>query len=318
MFVSDRYSRNTSVTAESIKAYNDLLNTARAGLEDRLETIDEKLELILGQSVAGSESDVSEVGLIKEERLSTEKCLQICSQLSDHISRIQLAAQSGGSSDESVNPDTSPEKITNEGLQECKRSLAGTALKLEGYEKLLFDRLMEKSKTAIASEDERADLARLRDEWEATRQGIEICSKAHDHLKESASTIDNYATGDAVQFMVSTNQKTIHGTNRGLGWRTRQVGGHLSDDSLQQIVKVFGSTNISSSAYDILSSRDSDQAVPGEEVGEEPESRFKDQYGRGFNLTSRSALEKLYSHGQREVDQTGHERFHPPPNSRAL
>lgn len=292
MFASNRYSRNTSVTAESIKAYNDLLNTARAGLEDRLETIDEKLELILGQGVAGSESDAPEVGLIKEERLSTEKCLQICSQLSDHISRIQLAAQSVVSSDESVDSDTSPEKITNEGLQECKRNLAQTALKLEGYERLLFERLMEKSKTAIVSEDERADLARLRDEWEATRQSMNICSTAHDHLKESASTIDNYATGDAIQFMVSTNQKTIHGTNRGLGWRTKQVGGHLSDESLQQIVKIFGGTNIASSAHDVLSSRNSDQAVPGAKVGEEPASRFKDQYGRGFNLTSRSTLGK--------------------------
>jgi hypothetical protein len=292
LFASNRYSRNTSVTAESIKAYNDLLNTARAGLEDRLETIDEKLELILGQGVAGSESDAPEVGLIKEERLSTEKCLQICSQLSDHISRIQLAAQSVVSSDESVDSDTSPEKITNEGLQECKRNLAQTALKLEGYERLLFERLMEKSKTAIVSEDERADLARLRDEWEATRQSMNICSTAHDHLKESASTIDNYATGDAIQFMVSTNQKTIHGTNRGLGWRTKQVGGHLSDESLQQIVKIFGGTNIASSAHDVLSSRNSDQAVPGAKVGEEPASRFKDQYGRGFNLTSRSTLGK--------------------------
>jgi hypothetical protein len=230
--------------------------------------------------------------LIKEERLSTEKCLQICSQLSDHISRIQLAAQSVVSSDESVDSDTSPEKITNEGLQECKRNLAQTALKLEGYERLLFERLMEKSKTAIVSEDERADLARLRDEWEATRQSMNICSTARDHLKDSASTIDNYATGDAIQFMVSTNQKTIHGTNRGLGWRTRQVGGHLSDESLQQIVKILGSTNIASSAHDVLSSRNSDQTVPGAKVGEEPASRFKDQYGRGFNLTSRSTLGK--------------------------
>lgn len=43
-----------------------------------------KLDLILAQSVVESESDASELRLIKEERSSTEKCLQICAQLSDH------------------------------------------------------------------------------------------------------------------------------------------------------------------------------------------------------------------------------------------
>lgn len=43
-----------------------------------------KLDLRLAQSVVESESDASELRLIKEERSSTEKCLQICAQLSDH------------------------------------------------------------------------------------------------------------------------------------------------------------------------------------------------------------------------------------------
>jgi hypothetical protein len=49
------------------------------------------------------------------------------------------------------------------------------------------------------------------------------------------TTIENYATGDAMQVMVSTNGKTLYGKNRGLGSRTRQIGGHLSDASLQQL-----------------------------------------------------------------------------------
>ena len=286
MFYLNRNSRKTTLTAESIEAYNELVNTARASLEDRIESIDEKLELILGQSVVASEPDASELRMIKEERSSTEKCLQICAQLSDHISQIQLAAKNNGSSHEPVGSETLPQKITNDGLQECKESLARTALKLEGYEKELFNRLMDKSKTAVTSEEERADLARLRDEWEATRQGMEICSKANDHLKDSVSTIDNYATGDAVQFMVSTKDKTIHGTNRGLGWRTRQVGGHLSDDTLQQIVRMLGGVNIPNLAHEGQSSEGSEQTVLGEDSSGKPESRFKAHYGSGFKLPS--------------------------------
>jgi hypothetical protein len=67
---------------------------------------------------------------------------------------------------------------------------------------------------------------------EAARQCMDIYSKANTHLRESIRVIENYATGDAVQFMVSTDGKTIHGQNRGLGWRTRQVGGHMSSSWL--------------------------------------------------------------------------------------
>lgn len=35
--------------------------------------------------------------------------------------------------------------------------------------------------------------------------------------------------------MVSTNGKTVYGTNRGIGPGTRQVGGYISDASLQQL-----------------------------------------------------------------------------------
>lgn len=31
---------------------------------------------------------------------------------------------------------------------------------------------------------------------------MDICSRADDHLNENISTIDNYATGDTLQFMV--------------------------------------------------------------------------------------------------------------------
>ena len=106
---------------------------------------------------------------------------------------------------------------------------------------------MDRSKTANIREEERADILRLRDGLAATRQGVEICSRAHDHLRDNMSTIDNYATGDAVQFMIWTNEKPIHGKNRGLGWRTRQVGGHINYDSLQQIARSLTSITISGS-----------------------------------------------------------------------
>ena len=51
--------------------------------------------------------------------------------------------------------------------------------------------------------------------------------------KGTMSTIENVATGDAMQYMVSTDGKTVYGKNLGFGRRTIQIGGHLSDTSLQ-------------------------------------------------------------------------------------
>ena len=130
--------------------------------------MDEKLELILSHDVAESELDASEVRRIKDERLSTEKCLQICAQLSKHINQIQTTAQRSASTGAASDSSSIPERITNEGLQECKESLTRMAQQLASHEKQLFDRLMSKLDTASASQENAADIARLREKWQST------------------------------------------------------------------------------------------------------------------------------------------------------
>jgi Fungal N-terminal domain of STAND proteins len=284
-------SRKSSVTAEGLEIYRDLIRTATDDLEAHLQSIDEKLETIFIHTMTESSSDTTELRLIKEERMSTQKCLQICAQLSDHINQIQLTPERSGSSPGPMDPDALPERLTIEGLQECKKSLAFTAVKLEGYMKDLIDRMVIKSKTAMTSEEEFADLVRLREEWETARQCVNICSKADIHLKENISTIDNYATGDAIQFMISTDGKTIHGKNRGLGWRTRQVGGHLSDVSLQQLSRDMSSISFQNTGNGDPSSRGNTLSVPDDGVEIKPGSEFKERYGRGFKLTSKTTAD---------------------------
>ena len=92
------------------------------------------------------------------------------------------------------------------------------------------------------------------------------------------SIIDNYGTSNAIQFIVSTSKKTIYGTNRRLGWRTRQVSRHISDESLQQITRSFVSIAIPSSeprGSSLL--RDSPFIPePGVGSGKESGSKFKE------------------------------------------
>lgn len=279
-------SRQSSLTSENLEAYRDLIKTATDDLQAHLQSIDEKLESVIGTTETTGGSDATELGRIKEERISTQKCLQICAHLSDHINQIQLTPKRSDSSHESMDADNVPEKLIVEGLQECKNSLAITAAKLEGHMTDIIDRLMAKSKAVTTSEEDLTHLARLRDEWSTARQCMDICSKADTHLKESISTIDNYATGDAIQFMVSTDGKTINGRNRGLGWRTRQVGGHMSDVSLQKLSGDFSSITLRTSDGENPSFQNEKDGVPTGGVEDKPGPEFKERYGRGFKLTS--------------------------------
>lgn len=219
--------------------------------------------------------------------MSTQKCLQICAHLLEHINQIQLTPELSSSSPGPMGPGTLPERLTLSGLQECKNNLALTVAKLDGHMKELIDRLVTESKAATTSKENVADLARLREEWDTTRQCQEICSKADTYLKENVSTIENYATGDSIQFMVSTDGTVLHGTNRGLGWRTRQVGGHLNDTTVQQISRDFSTINIQNTGSESPSSRDNTQPVPDDsEMKHKSGSKFKERYGPGVKLTS--------------------------------
>ena len=281
-------SRASSVTAEGLGDYKELIKTATDDLEAHLQSIDEKLETLFGHTVPESDADATELRLSKEERLSTQKCLQICAQLSDHIKQIQANLQDDYKNHDPVNPEPISKGVTTEGLQECRNSLSATTAKLENRMKYLIDRLVVKSKTTMTSEEEVADLVRLREEWETARQCMDICYKADRHLKENISVIDNYATGDAIQFMVSTDGRIINGTNRGLGWRTRQVGGHLSDTSLQQLSRDMSSASFSISGNEGASSRGNTPPVHSDVAEKVPSSEFKDRYGQGFKLVPKS------------------------------
>ncbi|KAG4442160.1 hypothetical protein IFR05_002373 [Cadophora sp. M221] len=276
--LTDANLRKSSASAESLGIYQDLLKSTTDDLEAHLQNIDEKLESIFSRTVAEDPADLAELRLIREERMSAQKCLQICAQLSEHIDQIPLRHDE---------PPTLPERFTTVGLQECKNSLSIVTAKLEGYMKSRINQLVTKSKTAIVSEEDLADLLRLQEEWETTCQSREICSKAEIYLKENPSVIENYATGDAVQFMVSTDGSILHGTNRGLGWRTRQVGGHLSDLSVQQLSRDMSTIRLEHGGNE---GSPSGNTIPVSSEGPEntTSSEFRKRWGPGLNLTPKS------------------------------
>jgi hypothetical protein len=244
---------------------------------------------MLQKSVTESSADATELRQIHEEKLSTEKSLEICTQLSNHISQLEVAAATNSRRSSGTDAGSIPERITREGLEECKHSLTRMVEKLKTHEKLLFNQLTGKMKATTTSPDQAADIARLREEWESMHESMSILSKAGNYFEQETSVIENHATGDAVQIMVSTDEKTIRGTNRGLGWRSRQIGGRMDNETLRQISRDMVTITI----------RNPDDEEPPR--GRTPTasdstgrggggrySEFKERYGEGFKLTSKS------------------------------
>ena len=158
-----------------------------------------------------------------------------------------------------------------------------------------MDRLVIKSKTAIIFSKNATDLARLREDWETTRQYLEICTRVDHYLKENISDINNYATGDAVQFMVSTNDKVIYGRNRGLGWRTRQVRGHLNSVSLRQISRDIITINVQEALKTTSASRSDALPIPPDNLEGISNSTFQARHRQGFKLIPKSGPDGISS-----------------------
>lgn len=273
-----------------------MIKTTTDDLKARLNSIDAKLAAVFERTVNETDSDARELQRIRAERASTQKCLEICAQLADHINRIQHRPSPGLSTPTSVDAEAYPDRVTNEGLQACKERLAQTVASLEKHMQQLVDRLIEKSAAKMNSEHEVAQLATLREEWTTARQCLDICSSAESHVKENISIIDNYATGDdTVQFLVSTNGKTIHGKNRGYSSITRQVGGYLSDASVQQMSRDISRISLQVTRKEGASPQDGAFSATDDLVVQDgPNADFKERYGQGVRLSETLDIEATH------------------------
>jgi hypothetical protein len=182
--------------------------------------------------VAQSELEAAELQSLKEERVSTEKYLQLISD--------------GGRA--SHHPDTldiPPMTVTNKSLQECKSILALTAARLEKHLQDTTTRLLSQSNTTTSSNNDERDLARLQDVCITARRCLDICSKADSHLKDNANVIEDSRPGEGSKIMVTTHDELFQTKARAYSWRTRQLDGRLSDETVQRLSRDITTINMS-------------------------------------------------------------------------
>ncbi|KAG4429983.1 hypothetical protein IFR05_014533 [Cadophora sp. M221] len=291
--LADATLQKSTLTDERIEGYAQMIQRATAGFEDRLERIDGRLEALVHQTVAQSGPEAAkaaaEVHRIQEERASTEKYVQMCTQLLEYINQLRLAGRRHPRSSTANETDSAPERIANEGLDECADSVSRMANKLASHEKSLFNQLVEAMTGSGTSTRDEVEFARLRREWESTRSQMEILTKAGRKLEETVSVFQNRATGNAIQVMFSADARPMRGTNEGTGEWTRQAGGHMSNETIQQVMRDMVKMTWASCEVE-KAKRTEKKATAGKDGDEESseDSHYELLYGEGHNLTCES------------------------------
>lgn len=125
--------------------------------------------------------------------------------------------------------------------------------------------------------------------WRLTFKRKDMFSKAKSRLNENVT--ENYGNGDARQIMVSTDGKTLR-KNSGLGWRSFQVGGSMSEAALQDVVRTMSSLRDRRPDNDNLHPQNNTPKATDEVVDNGKIAKFRDQYGSGFQLSSTSTLDE--------------------------
>lgn len=275
-------SRTSTITVEAIRSCRGLIETTTIDLEAHLAEVKQKLDALAYRALSNPEPDEATIQYIENERLSTEKGLQLCLELSRHIDQIQLRFGIGeGDTPNLMGPHPTSSMVVSEGLGGCKDYIGFALERLMRHRQKVAERVGAGSQTAVLLDDKLL-LNNLNDEAEALRHSLNLCSNIDTYLEEKISNIENHAEGDdTIQFMVSTDGKPLNGKNHGVGSRLKQAGGHFKEESLQQISQDFTTISL----HQTGGNRPSKSTSPPAKSEATTEPLGTPFNGRGFTLT---------------------------------
>ena len=253
-------------------------------LGDHLAEILEKLEsLAAPDNISDARPDAAIIRRMEDERRSTEKGLELCLQLSQHIDQIQASFTADENLNDLFNPNPTSRILVGEGLNGCKNYISFSLQRLQKHRQKVIDRLQSNPTSAEFSNDKRL-LEDLQNEADNLQNCLKFCSNVDSYLEEQISNIENDAEGDdTIQLMVSTDGKPLKGKNKGKGDRLKQAGGHFDNPTLQQVSKDFRTISVHHKDIKKSTKEDTPAAVP-RAASVPPEGRFN---GPGFSLASK-------------------------------
>ncbi|KAF4964632.1 hypothetical protein FSARC_7474 [Fusarium sarcochroum] len=258
---------------------DDIASLAR--LEETKETIRQCLSIVDDTGTALTNEGCNTFGAeyIGNKCLSTEKGLQLCLQLSQQIDQIQLQYATAEGPTPGPHPESS--MLIGEGLDGCKEYLGFALERLKRHRQKTTERIDAGSPTARAS-DNKVLLDNLNEEADILGRSLNLLSNIDTYLEEKISNIEKHSEGDdTIQFMVSTDDKPLHGRNHGVGLRLKQASGHFKEQSLQQIPQDFATVHLHQTGGNESSRNGSEQAMNPDTTAMSPSTSSN---RRGFTL----------------------------------
>ncbi|KAH7025080.1 uncharacterized protein B0I36DRAFT_353245 [Microdochium trichocladiopsis] len=281
---------HTSVaTKEAVLACRDIITTATIDLQAHLQGVQTKLDSLSRRAEYGTDTEGPVRHRIEAELRSTEKGIQFCGDLSEAIQRIHIDFF-GDQGSRSAMPDPLPssEALFGEGLAGCLHHMRFTLEQLEKNRLRLNKSMTTNPRSPLSTEDEAAS-KRLQTEARTLRNCLEFCTNVDEVLESHISNIENHAKGnDIIQYMVSMNDKPLHGKNEGEGDRVKQAGGHFSDESFQQMSQDFTQIVIHERERHEQARTSASDSAKKPDTRPVPHSSFGERYGTGLPLGKRT------------------------------
>jgi hypothetical protein len=245
MFLPHR--RTAAITIKVLKEYKEMISNTTADLEEHLQSIDNRLRIIL-EGTGISNADTVERQQIQEERTSTKQCLDICTKILIQIDQLQPNAFINLSSTHhppvtTLSGLTSAQQLTATTFKACKEKLTDTTTHLERQLRDINNRLNRFSlQPTDLSNEQAGEREIMQEERDAIQQSLDICVDAsreanqdHANVYEDISLVD-----DGQQVIISTVGALIAARRITAGSRSFQVFGQMSDESFQQLSSHIG------------------------------------------------------------------------------
>lgn len=272
------HSRAATVTLNVLKEYKELIKNTTSDLEEHLQEIDSKLQKLTSQGAEISNEDAAERQRMREERDSTQQCLDICSQVSVHIDKAQSTAVENASTPSDIyqatvtalGGSTSARRVTANTLKECRERLALTMAQLERRLQDIDSRLQNfSSQRPMTSDQQALERERIREEIDGVKQCLAICAQAAEQANQGrTNVIEDISTAeDSFQAVVATLGDLISAKRVNSGARATQCVGQMSDASLQQISRDRVHPTIKPKPQTSIPTEVEDQYGPGYKLG---------------------------------------------------
>jgi hypothetical protein len=269
--------RTVTATATALDEYQAFITKTVLSLNKYFQEKDGKLQTLTASGVSLSDEDAFETERLRKEMSTTKECLAICAKVFGDLDQIRFTIFEDICAAHGLHQPTlatrgyvaSANRILVDGCEDWKGAVTTTVAQLQNH---FFRVDNAPSISSVCEGDSAGDAAggeRVRELDDSMRDCQKICAQAAERVEEARTNIveDMSAAADAFQVVVATFGDLLTLRRVKAGERATQLGGQMSDASLQKALQAAGGSSRKSALGDEQETKDVE--------------KFENRYGAG-------------------------------------